>query len=84
MSADIPQENIDDWKLEHSMSEITGNDIRILVKQVYTDENGHADPKKFDHFFFISLSICHFTFNRSLDYNFLLVIGVQIFKIYKM
>ncbi|VDM27018.1 unnamed protein product [Toxocara canis] len=54
LSADIPQQDIEDWSVERKMSDLTNEDVRILVKQAYVNEDGQVNPQR-THLFVYAL-----------------------------
>uniref|UniRef100_A0A914ZVB2 Cadherin domain-containing protein n=1 Tax=Parascaris univalens TaxID=6257 RepID=A0A914ZVB2_PARUN len=54
LSADIPQQDVEEWVVERKMSDLIDEDVRVLVKQAYVNEDGQVNPQR-SHLFVYAL-----------------------------
>ncbi|KHJ93291.1 cadherin domain protein [Oesophagostomum dentatum] len=54
LTSEVPHTKIDQRMIERTLNEINGLDNRLLVKQPYVDQQGHADPTR-SHLFVYAL-----------------------------
>lgn len=54
LTVPLPETEVDELQFARKLTQLLEKEVRVLVKQVYIGEDGHADPKK-THLFVYAL-----------------------------